>query len=126
MKVRRAIPLDSEHPISTNNVSVGHSRRLRTAMATATATAGEAKEQRTRRAVRGNFSSREIFEHPFHPSLDNLHVPALTMHHVEPPLPPRFPPRDEHACSLFSDTSQDISRRLELHRAAAVRGAVRG
>ncbi|KAH9015078.1 hypothetical protein EDB85DRAFT_836881 [Lactarius pseudohatsudake] len=74
------------------------------ATATATATAGEAEEQRTRRAARSQLGFREIFEHPSRPSLDNLHVPALTMHHMEPPLPPRFPPRDDHACSLFSDT----------------------
>ncbi|KAH9015079.1 hypothetical protein EDB85DRAFT_2027754 [Lactarius pseudohatsudake] len=48
------------------------------ATATTTATAGEAEEQRTRRAVRSNFSSREIFERPSRPSLDDLHVPAIS------------------------------------------------
>ncbi|KAH9021880.1 hypothetical protein EDB85DRAFT_2152065 [Lactarius pseudohatsudake] len=61
--------------------------------------------------------------HPSRPSLDDLHLPAIShkaVHRIitnhgrwdvltpllEPPPPPRFPPRDERACSLFSDTSQ--------------------
>ncbi|KAH9011768.1 hypothetical protein EDB85DRAFT_2040866, partial [Lactarius pseudohatsudake] len=59
MKACRApIPLDFKHPVSPNTVP------------------GE--EPRTRRAVRSNFSSREIFEYPSRPSLDDLHVPTIS------------------------------------------------
>ncbi|KAH9017176.1 hypothetical protein EDB84DRAFT_1679591 [Lactarius hengduanensis] len=39
---------------------------------------GEGEEQQTRHTVRSNFSSREIFEHPSRPSLDDLHIPAIS------------------------------------------------
>ncbi|KAH9067004.1 hypothetical protein EDB83DRAFT_2542288 [Lactarius deliciosus] len=136
MKARRApIPLDFKHPAlaNGNGSSNGHSNTA--------SIAGEAEEQRTRRTVRSRLSSREIFEHASRPSLDDLHVPAIS-HKAsrgrlvtdpgrwDVPAPQQEPPppvRDRRASlplmssarSSFSDTSdnpQDISRRLELQQ----------
>ncbi|KAH9066981.1 hypothetical protein EDB83DRAFT_2519336 [Lactarius deliciosus] len=108
-------------PVSTNTVSAGLFKALMNDNINNDATiAGEGEERRTRCAVRSHLSSRDFFE-PARPR----HI-YLINHHVEPPQPPCFPPRDEHAYSLFSDTSahpQDISRRLEVHRAAGGGGA---
>jgi hypothetical protein len=148
MKARRApIPLDFKHPVSTNTVPAG----LFKALANGTSSngnsnnpsiAGEGEEQRTRRAVRSRLGSREIFEHASRPSLDDLHVPAISHKasrgriitdpgHWDVPIPLQEPPqmmvRDRRASlpvmssarSSFSDSSvypQDLSRRLELQQ----------
>src|SRR6266702_383311 len=146
MKARRApIPLDFKHPVSTNTVPAGLFKALANGNGSSNghsnnaSIAGEVEEQRTRRAVRSRLDSREIFEHASRPSLDDLHVPAIS-HKAsrgrlitdpgrwDVPAPLQEPPqpvRDRRASlpvmssarSSFSDTSlhpQDISRRLEL------------
>ncbi|KAH8981991.1 hypothetical protein EDB86DRAFT_3106937 [Lactarius hatsudake] len=148
MKARRApIPLDFKHPVSTNTVPAGLFKALANGNGSSNghsnnaSIAGEAEEQRTRRTVRSRLSSREIFEHASRPSLDDLHVPAIS-HKAsrgrlvtdpgrwDVPAPQQEPPppvRDRRASlplmssarSSFSDTSdnpQDISRRLELQQ----------
>ncbi|KAH9171750.1 hypothetical protein EDB89DRAFT_2114402 [Lactarius sanguifluus] len=148
MKARRApIPLDFKHPVSTNTVPAGLFKALANGNGSSNghsnnaSIAGEAEEQRTRRTVRSRLSSREIFEHASRPSLDDLHVPAISHKasrgrlitdpgrwdvpapQQEPPLPVRDRraslPLMSSARSSFSDTSdnpQDISRRLELQQ----------
>ncbi|KAH9053318.1 hypothetical protein EDB87DRAFT_1652018 [Lactarius vividus] len=148
MKARRApIPLDFKHPVSTNTVPAGLFKALANGNGSSNghsnsaSIAGEAEEHRTRRAVRSRLSSREIFEHASRPSLDDLHVPAISHKAsrgrlvTDPgrwdlPAPQQEPPppvRDRRASlplmssarSSFSDTSdnpQDISRRLELQQ----------
>ena len=148
MKARRApIPLDFKHPVSTNTVPAGLFKALANGNGSSNGNsnnpsiAGEAEEQRTRRAVRSRLSSREIFEHASRPSLDDLHVPSIS-HKAsrgrlitdpgrwDVPIPLQEPPppvRDRRASlpvmssarSSFSDVSvhpQDISRRLELQQ----------
>ncbi|KAH8999723.1 hypothetical protein EDB92DRAFT_2080754 [Lactarius akahatsu] len=148
MKARRApIPLDFKHPVSTNTVPAGLFKALANGNGSSNghsnsaSIAGEAEEPRTRRTVQSRLSSREIFEHASRPSLDDLHVPAIS-HKAsrgrlvtdpgrwDVPIPQQEPPppvRDRRASlpmmssarSSFSDTSdnpQDISRRLELQQ----------
>ncbi|KAH9011771.1 hypothetical protein EDB85DRAFT_1061698 [Lactarius pseudohatsudake] len=74
MKACRApIPLDFKHPVSTNTVPVGLFKTLANdngnsnGQSNNASIAGEGEEPRTRRAVRSNFSSREIFEYPSRP-----------------------------------------------------------
>ncbi|KAH8989798.1 hypothetical protein EDB86DRAFT_3195286 [Lactarius hatsudake] len=91
--------------VSTNTVPAGLFKALMNDNTNNDATiAGEGEERRSRRALITD------------PDRWDVLTPLQ-----EPPPPPRFPPRDEHAYTLFSDTSvhpQDLSRRLELHRAA--------
>ena len=150
MKARRApIPLDFKHPVSTNTVPAGLFKALANGNGSSNGNsnnpsiAGEVEEQqRTRRAVRSRLGSREIFEHASRPSLDDLHVPAIS-HKAsrgrlitdpgrwDVPAPVQEPSqpvvRDRRASlpvmssarSSFSDESlypQDLSRRLELQQ----------
>ena len=153
MKARRApIPLDFKHPVSTNTVPAGLFKALANGnngssnghSNSESIVTGEGEEHRTRRAVRSRLGSREIFEHASRPSLDDLHVPAIS-HKAsrgrlvtdpgrwewDVPVPmqePSQPPvRDRRASlpvmssarSSFSDGSvypQDVSRRLELQQ----------
>ncbi|KAH9025042.1 hypothetical protein EDB85DRAFT_245304 [Lactarius pseudohatsudake] len=117
MKARRAIPLDSEHPISTNTVPVGLFKALAN---------GNGNSNSYRRRGRGTTDpprcSKQLqLTRNLRASIPPVaRQPDVLTLLQGPPVPPRFPPRDEHACSLFSDTSvhpQDISRRLELHGA---------
>ncbi|KAF8257860.1 hypothetical protein EI94DRAFT_1692001 [Lactarius quietus] len=149
MKARRApIPLDFKHPVSTNTVPAGLFKALANGNGSSNGNSnnpsisGDVEEQRTRRAVRSRLGSREIFEHASRPSLDDLHVPAISRKAsrgrliTDPgrwdspapqPEPPQVVVRDRRASlpvmsstrSSFSDISvhpQDISRRLELQQ----------
>jgi hypothetical protein len=83
MKARRApIPLDFKHPVSTNTVPAGLFKALANGSGNNgngnNATGGIEDEEPTRRVPRSRLSSREIFEHAARPSLDDLHVPAIS------------------------------------------------
>jgi hypothetical protein len=139
MKARRApIPLDFKHPVSTNTVPAGLFKALANGNVS-NANGGAEGEERTRRTVRSRLGSREIFEHAARPSLDDLHVPAIS-HKAsrgrlitdpclwEDPSPPQEQPqlaRDRRASlpamgsarSSLSDASvhpPDVSRNIEL------------
>ncbi|KAH9015077.1 hypothetical protein EDB85DRAFT_2156960 [Lactarius pseudohatsudake] len=113
MKARRApTPLEFKHPISTNAVPAGLFKALANGngssngLSNNASIAGEAEEQRTRRAVRSQLGSRQIFEHASRPS---LHDPRALTHgklitdpgrYLVPAAsagarPPRFPQCDE-------------------------------
>jgi hypothetical protein len=77
MTARRAhIPLDFNHPASTNTVPVGLLKALVSGDRNS-ASAAKESEGCSRRIVRSWLSSREIFEHASCPSLDGLCVPAI-------------------------------------------------
>ncbi|KAI0297544.1 hypothetical protein B0F90DRAFT_1912759 [Multifurca ochricompacta] len=146
MKARRApIPLDFKHPVSTNTVPAGLFKALANGNGNNSngnnANVGPEGEERTRRMVRSRLNSREIFEHVSRPSLDDLHVPAISHKGSRgrlvtdpgrwdaPALPqePPQPARDRRASlpvmgsarSSFSDTSihpPNIPHRLELQQ----------
>ncbi|KAG7450750.1 uncharacterized protein BT62DRAFT_1045593 [Guyanagaster necrorhizus] len=68
-KAKRApIPLDFMHTVSNNTVPAGLFKAL----------VNNGGDERTRRTVRSRLSSREIFDHVSHPSLDDLSVPAIS------------------------------------------------
>ena len=152
MKARRApIPLDFKHPVSTNTVPAGLFKALangsggNTSNGISANSGGTEGDERTRHMVRSRLSSREIFEHATRPSLDDLHVPAISHKAsrgrliTDPgrwdgrPATPQEPsqsqlardrraslPAMSSARSSLSDTSiihpPDVSRRLELQQ----------
>ncbi|KAH8981999.1 hypothetical protein EDB86DRAFT_2834603 [Lactarius hatsudake] len=95
-----------KHPISPNTVPMGLFKTLANVN-------GSSNSHSNNASIAGEGSSPILSGKTFLPL-------------QEPPPPPRFLPRDEHAYSLFSDTwvhPQDISRRLELHHTASGRAA---
>ncbi|KAH9025021.1 hypothetical protein EDB85DRAFT_1985116, partial [Lactarius pseudohatsudake] len=83
-RAARRFLLTFKHPISPNTVPMGLFKALANDNGSSNghsnnaSIVGEGEEQRTRRAVRSNFNSREIFEHPSRPSLDDPDVPAIS------------------------------------------------
>ncbi|KAH9163238.1 hypothetical protein EDB89DRAFT_575107 [Lactarius sanguifluus] len=126
MKVCRApTPLEFKHPISTNTAglfkALANSNRSSKGLSNNASIAGEVEDRRTRRAVRSQLGSCEIFEHASRPSLDDLHVlthgklitdpgrclvPAPAGATSAGARPPRFPPCDERRPLVVHRTSR--------------------